>query len=371
MLASFHGINMSIRQLHRVLRNQNLFRKGKLSDVNRVINFVENQLRDSGQCIGYRQMQRRCIHTGFNVSQNIIRIILKELDPEGVEARKKHCLKRRKYYSKGPNWAMHIDGYDKLKPFGFNIHGAIDGFSRRILWVEIIKSNKDPLEVLSLFTRYIKKLKAVPRKVVADRGTENVLIAGCQRFIRRFHTDTQSGYNSFQYGKSIANQRIEALWSHLRRSCADFWIQFFKDSVETGQFDLTNPIEKELVKFVFFDLLRKDLITFQLSWNVHAIRQSAYTDPLTRPSGRPNVLYFTPELSHPDAKDHKCNLDNDDYDVIESTYGKAFEECPYCCTDEFFELATILMGENNLTMPTNVSDGINLYQDLLQLITNI
>ena len=29
----------------------------------------------------------------------------------------------------------HIDGYDKLKPYGFCVHGAIDGFSRRIMWI--------------------------------------------------------------------------------------------------------------------------------------------------------------------------------------------------------------------------------------------
>ena len=27
----------------------------------------------------------------------------------------------------GLNQAWHMDGYDKLKPFGFPIHGAIDG----------------------------------------------------------------------------------------------------------------------------------------------------------------------------------------------------------------------------------------------------
>ena len=27
-----------------------------------------------------------------------------------------------------------VDGYDKLKPYGFCIHGAIDGYSRRILF---------------------------------------------------------------------------------------------------------------------------------------------------------------------------------------------------------------------------------------------
>ncbi len=49
------------------------------------------------------------------------------LDPEGVNIRKQRRLKRRLYRNPGPNYAIHIDGYDKLKPYGFAIHGAIDG----------------------------------------------------------------------------------------------------------------------------------------------------------------------------------------------------------------------------------------------------
>lgn len=28
----------------------------------------------------------------------------------------------------GPNYVWHLDGYDKLKPYGFAIHACIDGF---------------------------------------------------------------------------------------------------------------------------------------------------------------------------------------------------------------------------------------------------
>ena len=31
----------------------------------------------------------------------------------------------------------HVDGYDKLKPFSFAIHSAIDGYSRKILWLHV------------------------------------------------------------------------------------------------------------------------------------------------------------------------------------------------------------------------------------------
>lgn len=50
------------------------------------------------------------------------------LDPEGVELRRRHELRRRIYQNRGPNYAIHIDGFDKLKPYGFPIHGAIDGY---------------------------------------------------------------------------------------------------------------------------------------------------------------------------------------------------------------------------------------------------
>lgn len=49
------------------------------------------------------------------------------LDPEGVAARKYHKMKRRMYQNNGPNYLIHIDGYDKIKRFGFAIHAAICG----------------------------------------------------------------------------------------------------------------------------------------------------------------------------------------------------------------------------------------------------
>ena len=59
--------------------------------------------------------------------RNDIMTILREVDPHGVEVRRTGKLTRRTYSSQGPNFIVHIDGYDKLKPFGFAIHGAICG----------------------------------------------------------------------------------------------------------------------------------------------------------------------------------------------------------------------------------------------------
>ena len=53
--------------------------------------------------------------------------LCRELDPVGCHERKAHRLQRRQYMNPGPNFAWHTDGYDKLKPYGFPIHGCVDG----------------------------------------------------------------------------------------------------------------------------------------------------------------------------------------------------------------------------------------------------
>lgn len=52
----------------------------------------------------------RCILEGLIVDRETVRIILKMLDPEGTDLRKRHRLKRRMYKNPGPNFMWHIDG---------------------------------------------------------------------------------------------------------------------------------------------------------------------------------------------------------------------------------------------------------------------
>ena len=35
----------------------------------------------------------------------------------------------------GPNFAWHMDGYDKLAPFGFYVHGCVDGYITIIVYL--------------------------------------------------------------------------------------------------------------------------------------------------------------------------------------------------------------------------------------------
>ena len=61
-----------------------------------------------------------------------------------------------------------------------------------------------------------------------DNGTENGIAARMQEFL--------SGNNTFLYGKSTGNQRIEMFWDFLRKECVQYWIDSLGTLRDTGLF---------------------------------------------------------------------------------------------------------------------------------------
>ena len=209
-LVSVHGIRISLRHLKRILSRLGCSRRRFQSNLDEI---VEKELKGSESLLGYRAMHQRLLNQyGLLTTREVVRHVLKIFDPEGVEHRLRHRLRRRVYRSKGPNYLWHIDGYDKLKPFGFCIHGAIDGFSRRILWLEVASKNSEPKVIAQYYLDYVRQFGGTARIIRGDRGTENVSLAAIQHFFRRSCDHDLSGAKSFMYGKSTTNQRIEAWW---------------------------------------------------------------------------------------------------------------------------------------------------------------
>ena len=307
-------------------------------------------------------MHQLCRQNGINVNRSTVALVQSHLDPEGVQSRKRNRLRRRKYYSLGPNYVWHVDGYDKLKPYGFPIHGGIDGFSRFILWLDLCKSNKDPKITCTLYMNHIAAIQGAPHKVVADRGTENIYIAASQRFFRQSE-------GSFIYGRSISNQRIESWWSMLRRSCTNWWINFFRDIVELGIYDLTDNIHVECAKFCFGVLIQNDLDKIRESWNHHRIRRSANTNNLYRPSGIPSVMYTTPSTLG-NVDDHKHPVVQHEIEAVHDVCCTVLEN-NYFCSEQFYILGNIIMSENNLEDPNTPDEALLLFNNLNILVNQI
>ena len=65
-----------------------------------------------------------------------------------------------------------------------------------------------------------------------DNGTENGIVAQMQEFL------SGNNINTFFYGKSTGNQRIEMFWNFLRKECVQYWIDSLGTLRDTDIFDL-------------------------------------------------------------------------------------------------------------------------------------
>lgn len=254
LLASRHRYIVSERHLKRILKSCNLFRRKGYTSLDLVIDFIHEQLQTSGQLHGYRWMYTKCKENGLHVKKEDIRIILQELSPRSVELRRRRRLHRRSYFAKGPNYIWHLDSYDKLKPFGICINGCIDGFSRKIIWMNAFTTSSDPKIIGGYYMEAVERLGGCPRIVRGDRGTENIKVRDFQRFLRRNIHDG-SVIECYIEGSSTANQRIEYWWGFLRRESMEFYISLFVDLKDRGLFDGAY-LDRSLIQFCFMGIIQ-------------------------------------------------------------------------------------------------------------------
>ena len=253
VLGNRHGFLVSERHLKRILRARGHARRHAYSELAVLVDFIHNQLQYSGQLHGYRWMYAKCREHGLRVRKEDVHLVLKELNPRGVALRQAGRLRRRRYFSKGPNFIWHLDSYDKLKPYGICINGCIDGYSRKIIWLNAYTTSSDPKLIGGYYMEAVQRLGGCPRLVRGDLGTENGYVRGIQHFLVPTHPD--GTHDSYLEGVSTANQRIEYWWDFLRRECAEFWLCFFADLRDNGLSD-GGFLDKSLLQFCCMGLIQ-------------------------------------------------------------------------------------------------------------------
>ena len=246
-LALNHHTVISLRTLKRNLKKRGLFRRQRYTDILEVASFLSVQISESGRMHGYRWMHRKCVSAGKIVTRDEVYTLMKALDPDGIQIRRKGRLLRRQYFSKGPNYLWHVDSYDKLKPFGLCINGCIDGFSRRLVWLNVFRTSSDPKVIAGYYMEAVCELRGCPCLIRSDMGTENVDIARMQTLM--------SGESSFLVGRSTHNQRIESFWCILRKECSQFWINTLGSLKDKGDFT-GSWVDIGLIQFCFTSLVQ-------------------------------------------------------------------------------------------------------------------
>ena len=202
------------RSLERRLQSFNIKRIDRAVTVEEVTAAVSKELEGPGKLVGYRAMYQKIRQEhNLNVPRNLVRAVMYDLDPEGLEARQPLGKRRRQkghFVTKGTNWVHSMDGHDKLmgyqnSTFPLAVYGAIDTASRKILWLKIWISNSSPKRIGLWYLEYLYEARQIASIIRVDEGTENGIMATMHAYLRQNHSDMDA-VDTVQYGPSTSNQ---------------------------------------------------------------------------------------------------------------------------------------------------------------------
>jgi hypothetical protein len=118
--------------------------------------------------------------------------------------------KRTKMTVAGSMRVASADGYDKLKPWSFQVYGFIDGYSRYILQLYIDIDNSIAVAVNKQYLRMVRELNSVSVLVRSDKETETLLMAYSHIQLRRATDPDLPFKDAYSFGISTRNIRNES-----------------------------------------------------------------------------------------------------------------------------------------------------------------
>ncbi|XP_020555618.1 uncharacterized protein LOC110013572 [Oryzias latipes] len=352
LLRTNHETFVSMRTLKTHLKKSGLFRRTNFSPLHEVRRAILTELRGPGQLFGYRTMWQVIKQKhNLRVKRDFVMRLMRQLNPQGLDLKRRRRFTRRTYHSMGPNYIWHVDGYDKLKPFGLALSGCIDGFSIRMMWLVCGSTNNNPSVIAHNYINCFRNLGVVPMRLRTDLGTENGTMAAIQCTLCHAHSHYFAGSSSHSYGSSTGNQRIESWWSFFRRGRSQFWMDLFGDLRESGNFNGSHE-HQCLLRFCFIYVLQIDLDECRDLWNKHRIRRSR---PASCPGGIPNELYLLPHR----YGSRDCGFAIEERDLDEA------RQVPDLCGDPDIEQYLQEAGQQNgLQQPQDWESAIELYLTL-------
>lgn len=197
------------------------------------------------------------------------------------------------YKVRGAQALWHMDANEKLFRWGFYIHGAVDGHSRFVVYLEC-RSNKSARTVANIFVDGVQRMRGPPSRVRGDYGTENNEV---ERIMTEYwgeeHKPYLRGRSEFKpafivplvpsltvhQSRSTHNVRIERLWRDIRKDVLDYWRLLFTHLEAHGLLDIEDPIQKIALFLVYQPRIQAMLDAAAAAWNSHQLRTEGHNSP--------------------------------------------------------------------------------------------
>ena len=155
----------------------------------------------------------------------------------------------------------------------FVVHGCIDGYSRKIIYLRCANNNRSDT-LLALFMNGIRE-NGLPMRVRGDRGGKNVLVA---RFM--LEHPLRDGKAGFIAGRSVHNQRIERLWQDVFQQCIVLYYHLFYYMESIGLLNVDNECHLYCLHYVYLSRINCSLTKFANAWNHHLLSSEGNLTPV-------------------------------------------------------------------------------------------
>jgi hypothetical protein len=212
------------------------------------------------------------------------------------------------------------------------VHGAIDGYSRVIVYLKASTNNRAET-VFQLFREAIRTFN-LPSRVRSDHGLENIDVARFMLQVRGLNR------GSIITGASVHNQRIERLWRDVNRAVISRFLNIFLYLEHVQWLDPDNEIHLMALHLTYIPIINQAIEQFVDEWNNHPLSTESNYSPrqlwtLGMLEARDPLSCAVQDILHGHAEINAFGIDEEvGYLIEEEAQRVVVPSCPYELTQE-------------------------------------
>ncbi|KAH8982770.1 hypothetical protein EDB86DRAFT_3085880 [Lactarius hatsudake] len=227
----------------------------------------------------------------IHVPRPIIAEYLRQTKPDAVDAQWYKRFKRWTFIAIGPNemWSLHQ--HDKFKHYGLFFHVSLDPFPGVIHWCKVWWTVRNLKLIACFYFDTAWSIGGIPLITQSDPGTENVNVVYAQTALRHQMEPSLDG------DWSVGFQ------------------QLLDEGVESGYYDIGDPLECLVFHFVFIPFIQQEVDAWvhQCNWTKHRSDQKKVL-----PNG--TLMIILQKLHKWKATDYKVSISPEVFDEMEEKY---------------------------------------------------